>query len=127
MKLCYPMGLYALRDSSIKAVLSPVQAAAMAAERRLHDDLWCGSKSLEHEGPSESTTGSLDVRNTRTSVHDSTSVQDQKGESSWQCDTCTLLNQVKNLASVSDYVHIITLITGVLEYEHCISFYGIAT
>lgn len=115
-------------DSSIKAVLSPVQAAAMAAERRLHDDLWCGSKSLEHEGPSESPTGSLDVRTTRTSVLDSTSVQDQKDESSWQCETCTLLNQVKNLASISDYdVHIITLITTPLEYEHCISHYGIAT
>ncbi|XP_047958884.1 DNA-dependent metalloprotease WSS1-like [Salvia hispanica] len=84
-------------DSSIKAVLSPVQAAAMAAERRLHDDLWCGSKSLEHEGPSESPTGSLDVRTTRTSVLDSTSVQDQKDESSWQCETCTLLNQQRAL------------------------------
>ncbi|KAG6425767.1 hypothetical protein SASPL_109971 [Salvia splendens] len=49
-------------DSSIKTVPSPVQAAAMAAERRLHDDLWCGSKSLEHQGPSETTTGSLDQR-----------------------------------------------------------------
>jgi len=25
------------------SVLSPAQAAAMAAERRMHDDLWCGS------------------------------------------------------------------------------------
>lgn len=84
-------------DSSIKAVLSPVQAAAMAAERRLRDDLWCGSKSLEHEGPSESP-GSLDVR----TIVDSVSIQDQKADSSWQCNTCTLLNQV-NLAFHSYY------------------------
>ncbi|KAE8706558.1 Zinc ion binding isoform 2 [Hibiscus syriacus] len=30
-------------DSTIKNALSPVQAAAMAAERRLQDDIWCGS------------------------------------------------------------------------------------
>ncbi|KAK6796096.1 hypothetical protein RDI58_009551 [Solanum bulbocastanum] len=45
-------------DSSIKAALSPIQAAAMAAERRLHDDLWCGSKMLESEGPCESSKAS---------------------------------------------------------------------
>lgn len=50
-------------DSRIKAVLSPVQVA-VATERRLHDDLWCGSKSLKHGGPSEAPTGSLDVRTT---------------------------------------------------------------
>ncbi|XP_031258950.1 DNA-dependent metalloprotease WSS1 [Pistacia vera] len=32
-------------DSSIMADLSPIQAAAMAAERRLQDDIWCGSQS----------------------------------------------------------------------------------
>ncbi|KAK7305234.1 hypothetical protein VNO77_43136 [Canavalia gladiata] len=35
-------------DSVIMEALSPVQAAAMAAERRLQDDLWCGSQSCEH-------------------------------------------------------------------------------
>lgn len=34
-------------DSSIMVALSPVQAAAMAAERRLQDDIWCGSVSAE--------------------------------------------------------------------------------
>ncbi|XP_038685988.1 DNA-dependent metalloprotease WSS1 isoform X1 [Tripterygium wilfordii] len=34
-------------DSTIKDVLSPIQAAAMAAERRLQDDIWCGSHSSE--------------------------------------------------------------------------------
>ncbi|KAI3455698.1 hypothetical protein Pfo_012361 [Paulownia fortunei] len=52
-------------DSSIRAVLSPVQAAAMAAERRLHDDLWCGSKSAESEGSSESSTVTLAERSNR--------------------------------------------------------------
>ncbi|KAJ0101703.1 hypothetical protein Patl1_03969 [Pistacia atlantica] len=32
-------------DSSIMADLSPIQAAAMAAERRFQDDIWCGSQS----------------------------------------------------------------------------------
>ncbi|KAK6118721.1 hypothetical protein DH2020_047526 [Rehmannia glutinosa] len=78
-------------DSSIKAVLSPVQAAAMAAERRLHDDLWCGSKSAETEGSFESSTVIPDNRSTRNSVVDSISTQ--KDDFSWQCNTCTLLNQ----------------------------------
>ncbi|XP_023632618.1 DNA-dependent metalloprotease WSS1 isoform X2 [Capsella rubella] len=34
-------------DSSIMSDLSPIQAAAMAAERRLFDDIWCGSQSTE--------------------------------------------------------------------------------
>lgn len=34
-------------DSVIMKALSPVQAAAMAAERRLQDDIWCGSQSCK--------------------------------------------------------------------------------
>ena len=34
-------------DSSIMDALSPIQAAAMAAERRLQDDIWCGSHNSE--------------------------------------------------------------------------------
>ncbi|KAJ4881953.1 zinc ion binding [Raphanus sativus] len=34
-------------DSSIMSDLTPVQAAAMAAERRFLDDIWCGSQSAE--------------------------------------------------------------------------------
>lgn len=34
-------------DSSMRDVLTPIQAAAMAAERRLHDDLWCASQVKE--------------------------------------------------------------------------------
>ncbi|KAF7831299.1 DNA-dependent metalloprotease WSS1 isoform X1 [Senna tora] len=37
-------------DSAIMGALSPVQAAAMAAERRLQDDIWCGSQSCELSG-----------------------------------------------------------------------------
>ncbi|XP_010462456.1 PREDICTED: DNA-dependent metalloprotease WSS1-like [Camelina sativa] len=34
-------------DSNVMSDLSPIQAAAMAAERRLLDDIWCGSQSTE--------------------------------------------------------------------------------
>ncbi|CAN8321947.1 unnamed protein product [Cochlearia groenlandica] len=34
-------------DSTIMSDLSPIQAAAMAAERRLLDDIWCGSQPTE--------------------------------------------------------------------------------
>lgn len=44
-------------DSTIMAALSPIQAAAMAAERRLQDDIWCGSSACgasdEGEGVSD--------------------------------------------------------------------------
>ncbi|CAL5405344.1 unnamed protein product [Camellia sinensis] len=40
-------------DSSIMVALSPIQAAAMAAERRLQDDIWCGSQSCEVSGECE--------------------------------------------------------------------------
>lgn len=36
-------------DNNIMSALSPIQAAAMAAERRMQDELWCGSGS--HEDP----------------------------------------------------------------------------
>lgn len=94
-------------DSNIKAALSPIQAAAMAAERRLHDDLWCGSKSLESNtdldkgigsslGPSER---SIDLTfsdgvSTRTSPMASIPGQETvDGQATWKCNTCTLLNQ----------------------------------
>lgn len=42
-------------DNSIMIALSPIQAAAMAAERRLQDDIWCGSQSnCEEYGVGES-------------------------------------------------------------------------
>lgn len=46
-------------DSSIMSALSPVQAAAMAAERRLQDNIWCGSEFYDLTGEDESS-GKLD-------------------------------------------------------------------
>ncbi|KAA8527052.1 hypothetical protein F0562_008719 [Nyssa sinensis] len=46
-------------DNSIMVALSPIQAAAMAAERRLQDDIWCGSDSCEIYGEGESSTDLL--------------------------------------------------------------------
>lgn len=79
-------------DSSIKAALTPIQAAAMAAERRLHDDLWCGSKMVESEGPSESSKTSVGPK------PDHISVLGTDPQIMWECCTCTLLNQVMSFA-----------------------------
>ncbi|KAG8380235.1 hypothetical protein BUALT_Bualt07G0172200 [Buddleja alternifolia] len=84
-------------DSSIKAVLSPVQAAAMAAERRLHDDLWCGSKSATTEGSSESSEVSVSNKSTQNSYVESISTRERKNDTMWQCTSCTLLNQLPAL------------------------------
>ncbi|KAJ9182540.1 hypothetical protein P3X46_006525 [Hevea brasiliensis] len=43
-------------DSTIMVALSPIQAAAMAAERRLQDEIWCGSQSAEVFEEGESST-----------------------------------------------------------------------
>ncbi|XP_027122615.2 DNA-dependent metalloprotease WSS1-like isoform X2 [Coffea arabica] len=83
-------------DSSIKAALSPIQAAAMAAERRLHDDVWCGSKSAESEGSSESSQSST-VRDNESDLMSNLGYAQSSGtkdlQLSWQCSTCTLINQ----------------------------------
>ncbi|XP_044496070.1 DNA-dependent metalloprotease WSS1-like [Mangifera indica] len=88
-------------DSNIKDALSPIQAAAMAAERRLHDDSWCGSKTLESEdnigsstGTSQTTKTNSNGRFNQTSSTGSTPCQAAVNvEQMWQCLTCTLLNQ----------------------------------
>lgn len=82
-------------DSSIKAALSPIQAAAMAAERRLHDDLWCGSK------PSKSGNGLQGNMQTSIGPSENSNISTVSGTTSnagpmWQCKTCTLLNKVKS-------------------------------
>lgn len=95
-------------DSSIKAALSPVQAAAMAAERRLHDDLWCDSKNQDSGGSSESSRSSLlqDGRSTRCSNPTSLDIQETKDlQAMWQCNACTLLNQVKYSATLFAALH----------------------
>uniref|UniRef100_A0A5B7C265 Putative DNA-dependent metalloprotease WSS1-like isoform X1 n=1 Tax=Davidia involucrata TaxID=16924 RepID=A0A5B7C265_DAVIN len=93
-------------DSSIMAALSPIQAAAMAAERRLHDDLWCGSKSSENtdvQGKSGSSTGLSELSKasvlpedgaSRTSPFESIPSQETRDvQAMWQCSSCTLFNQ----------------------------------
>ncbi|KAG6383500.1 hypothetical protein SASPL_156747 [Salvia splendens] len=42
-------------DSSVMVALSPVQAAAMAAERRLQDNIWCGSEFYDLTGDEDCT------------------------------------------------------------------------
>ncbi|OMP04248.1 Zinc finger, RanBP2-type [Corchorus olitorius] len=46
-------------DSTIKDALSPIQAAAMAAERRLQDDIWCASHCSEIAGDEENSADAL--------------------------------------------------------------------
>lgn len=78
-------------DRSMKDVLSPIQAAAMAAERRLHDDLWCASQ-VDH--PSKA---SVTQQVSSGEALPSTSVSshgEKEPKASWQCCACTLLNQV---------------------------------
>ncbi|KAJ0985005.1 hypothetical protein J5N97_003361 [Dioscorea zingiberensis] len=47
-------------DNNIMSSLSPIQAAAMAAERRVRDELWCGCGSYEDPIVVESKDGKLD-------------------------------------------------------------------
>ncbi|VFR00113.1 unnamed protein product [Cuscuta campestris] len=77
-------------DNIIKASLSPIQAAAMAAERRLLDDVWCGSESLVAKPSSDSETSNVSrVQKDgfiESSLHTTDSIP------TWQCSACTLLN-----------------------------------
>lgn len=67
-------------DISIRAALRPGEAAAMAAERRLHDDLWCGSKPGEQGN----------VRSSSSASHSTGTVGSVV---TWQCSACTLINR----------------------------------
>lgn len=106
-------------NSSIMAALSPIQAAAMAAERRLKDDIWCGSQStdafddgasdvdlLEKNGYgrndgstsfiSDSSIETSRKRNRDSDGLDSVRTLDATRNTEeydmWECGTCTLLN-----------------------------------
>jgi hypothetical protein len=48
-------------DSTIMVALSPIQAAAMAAERRLQDEIWCGSLLAETDETSGDGETSSDI------------------------------------------------------------------
>ncbi|KAA0060047.1 hypothetical protein IC582_019458 [Cucumis melo] len=77
----------------------------MAAERRLKDDLWCGSKSWENNSDRAknmgSSTGSSRASNAFTPVisqiPSATSIPTHQEATddleNWQCSTCTLLNR----------------------------------
>ncbi|CDY10552.1 BnaC03g70620D [Brassica napus] len=107
-------------DSSIMSHLSPIQAAAMAAERRFLDDLWCGSQSAEaledQENDSHACTEPLSVRSAKRSTSESSRCtkrscnpagdqgpssssstgynanQGREDTAMWECAECTLLN-----------------------------------
>ncbi|XBI36154.1 hypothetical protein VPH35_121720 [Triticum aestivum] len=86
-------------NNAIMSALSPVQAAAMAAERRMQDDLWCGSHNdsgiddsedvVILEQPPNLTT--RDGKNTKRAKN--TRTTDADFSSLWECSACTLLNQ----------------------------------
>lgn len=78
-------------DSSMRAALSPIQAAAMAAERRLHDDLWCCASQAGQT--SKVSAASQDVSCGEALPSTLVSNSHGEGEASWQCGSCTLLNQ----------------------------------
>lgn len=93
-------------DSNIKSALSPIQAAAMAAERRMQDDLWCASrssgsngvpetsKSSESEGVPETIKPSIIIAETpETSVAPISCQESRDAAVMWQCGVCTLSNQ----------------------------------
>jgi len=93
-------------DSSIKAALSPIQAAAMAAERRLRDEVWCGSHfsgsvaERTDGGSSSADFGRSQSSTLPTTVPSSSSLGSQPtraGEEihgAWRCSACTLINKV---------------------------------
>ncbi|KAK9066136.1 hypothetical protein SSX86_013457 [Deinandra increscens subsp. villosa] len=78
-------------DSSLREVLTPIQAAAMAAERRLHDDLWCSSSPQVQDTPPETTVVSCGDSTSATAAAASNHEKDE-AKASWQCGACTLLN-----------------------------------
>lgn len=103
-------------NSEIMSALSPVQAAAMAAERRMYDDLWCGSHDqsgiddsddviILQEPPNlmtrdgKSTKGSCSntfAEPSTSGIHIATQddrTSDALDSSKWECGACTLLNQ----------------------------------
>lgn len=121
-------------DSDIRNALSPIQAAAMAAERRLRDELWCGSKSAEGQegfqgrvGPSlelteksKASTSFAGISAKTSRVNSTSSLEAADDEVKWQCNTCTLLNEVN--CSPLQYLHSCITISGRLRKSEVPSF-----
>ncbi|KAF2305600.1 hypothetical protein GH714_006961 [Hevea brasiliensis] len=92
-------------DSTIMVALSPIQAAAMAAERRLQDEIWCGSQSAEVFEEGESSTDITEdlsnigqipgsSRPENGSIPNQDMVHNPEEHDMWECGACTLLNPV---------------------------------
>ncbi|CAM8985284.1 unnamed protein product [Rhodiola kirilowii] len=94
-------------DGSIKEALSPLQAAAMAAERRFRDEIWCGSNNYDgsNEGASSSGSGpavhsnkglesaiSDPIPASSKSTRGLNETQSMDKANMWECVICTLLN-----------------------------------
>lgn len=76
-------------DNNIMSALSPIQAAAMAAEKRMQDELWCGSGSYEDPIVIESKDGMLENHAARESGESSKSSDHVKeGENSEPVVSC---------------------------------------
>ncbi|WZZ47860.1 hypothetical protein YC2023_044119 [Brassica napus] len=87
-------------DSSIMSDLTPVQAAAMAAERRFLDDVWCGSQSAEALEDQENDSHacaepftSLNARPAKRSSSCSTATSSSCPPSSWGSDVIDLTEE----------------------------------
>ncbi|KNA13933.1 hypothetical protein SOVF_112060 [Spinacia oleracea] len=109
-----PSGTGNTGGDSSKANLNPVQAAAIVAERRRRDELWCGTKSLETHGQetSNNASSSMESRNPISSTLQSrnpiSSLQSRniisslqslpQSQETWQCSVCTLINEQLALA-----------------------------
>lgn len=106
-------------DSNIKSALSPIQAAAMAAERRMQDDLWCASRSSESNGIPETSKSSesegvpkiikpsviIAEKSPETSIAPTSSQESRDAAVMWQCGVCTLSNQVTLLCPFKNYYY----------------------
>ena len=87
-KLC-PPGAHRLGGST--STMTPAQRAADAAERRLRDQVWCGSDTttdkqpIKRSGDTDSTPG---IKKTRVTID---LTNDVSGDS-WTCPACTFIN-----------------------------------
>ncbi|KAF8092374.1 hypothetical protein N665_0416s0030 [Sinapis alba] len=85
-------------DSSIMSHLSPIQAAAMAAERRLLDDIWCGSQSAEafqedQENDGDSRATSLNARSAAKRSSSYSNATNSSSNHQWGSDVIDLTEE----------------------------------
>ncbi|CAH1419201.1 unnamed protein product [Lactuca virosa] len=84
-------------DKSIMSALTPTQAAAMAAERRLQDDIWCGLEEVIEEEESRAQVQQNETSSSSAKTHQKRGGCDNdvhESSSGWECMMCTLLNPV---------------------------------